>query len=152
MKFGYNRFTEEELRSRIDELITRADAIQLTDRAYTKELGFWFGQGVFGTPWLMAKIGQLALTYLNISKGQTKKDSEMLLSAPALVALASAADLSKVFHCMHGSKTANVRSSITPIQGERRTVIQPKPQWTDNDGKKVEKHVNTQPSEIYYRR
>lgn len=88
----YILFTEEELRRRIDELITRADAIQLTDRAYTKELGFWFGQGVFGTPWLMAKIGQLALTYLNISKGQTKKDSEMLLSAPALVALASAAD------------------------------------------------------------
>jgi hypothetical protein len=88
----YILFTEEELRRRIDELITRADAIQLTDRAYTKELGFWFGQGAFGTPWLMAKIGQLALTYLNISKGQTKKDSEMLLSAPALVALASAAD------------------------------------------------------------
>ena len=88
----YILFTEEELRRRIDDLITRADAIQLTDRAYTKELGFWFGQGAFGTPWLMAKIGQLALTYLNISKGQTKKDSEMLLSAPALVALASAAD------------------------------------------------------------
>jgi len=40
----------------------------------------------------MAKIGQLALTYLNISKGQTKKDSGMILSAHALVALASAAD------------------------------------------------------------
>jgi nitroreductase len=88
----YIRFTEAELRRRIDELITRADAIQLTDRAYKEELGFWIGQGAFGTPWLMAKVGQLAVTYLNISKGQTKKDSEMLLSAPALVALASAAD------------------------------------------------------------
>jgi hypothetical protein len=88
----YILYTEEELRRQIDELIIRADAIQLTDQAYTKELGFWFGQGAFGTPWLMAKICQLALTYLNISKGQTKKDSEMLLSAPALVALASAAD------------------------------------------------------------
>ena len=88
----YILFTEEELRRRVDELITRADAIQLTDRAYTKELGFWFGKGAFGTPWLMAKVGQLALTYLNISKGQTKKDSEMILSAPALVALASAVD------------------------------------------------------------
>jgi len=88
----YVLYTEAELRRRIDELITRVDAIQLTDRAYTKELGFWFGQGAFGTPWLMAKVGQLALTYLNISKGQTKKDSEMLLSAPALVALASAVD------------------------------------------------------------
>ena len=88
----YILFTEEELRRRVDELITRADAIQLTDRAYTKELGSWFGKGAFGTPWLMAKVGQLALTYLNISKGQTKKGSEMILSAPALVALASAVD------------------------------------------------------------
>ena len=88
----YIRFTEAELRRQIDELITRADSIQLTDRAYKEELGFWIGQGAFGTPWLMAKVGQLAVTYINISKGQTKKDSEMLLSAPALVALASAAD------------------------------------------------------------
>jgi nitroreductase len=88
----YIIYTEAELRRRIDELITRADAIQLTDHAYKEELAFWIGQGAFGTPWLMAKIEQLAVTYLNISKRQTKKDSEMLLSAPALVALASAAD------------------------------------------------------------
>jgi len=88
----YIRFTEEELRRQIDEFITRADAIQLTDKAYTKELGYWIGKGAFGTPWPMAKIAQLALTYLDISKGQTKKDSEMLLSAPALVALTSATD------------------------------------------------------------
>ena len=36
----------------------------------------------------------------------------------------------------------NVRSSITPIQGERLTGIQPKLRWTDIDWKKVEKHVN----------
>lgn len=88
----YPLYTEEELRRRIDELITRADAIQLTDGSYTKELATWIGRGAFGTPWLMAKIAQLAVTYLNISKGQTKKDSEMILSAPALVALATAAD------------------------------------------------------------
>jgi hypothetical protein len=88
----YPLYTEEELRRRIDELVTRADAIQLTDSAYTKELATWIGRGAFGTPWLIAKVAQLAVTYLNISKGQTKKDSEMILSAPALVALATAAD------------------------------------------------------------
>ena len=36
----------------------------------------------------------------------------------------------------------NVRSSITPIKGERLTDIQPKFRWTDIDWKKVEKHVN----------
>jgi hypothetical protein len=88
----YILFTEEELRCRIDELITRVDAIQLTDDAYTKELASWIGRGAFGTPSLMAKIAQLALTYLDISKGQTKEDSDMILSAPALVALGSATD------------------------------------------------------------
>ena len=34
------------------------------------------------------------------------------------------ADLSKVFHCMHGGKPVNVSSSITPIKGERLTDIQ----------------------------
>jgi nitroreductase len=86
----YTRFTEKEIRNRIDDLITRADAIQLTDDAYKKELASWIGRGAFGSSWLMAKIGQLAVTYLNISKGQTRKDSEMILSAPALVAIASA--------------------------------------------------------------
>jgi hypothetical protein len=88
----YPLHSEAELRYRIDELITRADAIQHTDDAYTRELASWFGQGVFGTPWLMAKIGQLALTYLDISKGQTKRDSEMILSAPALAVLVSGID------------------------------------------------------------
>ena len=85
----YLLYSEAELRQRIDDLISRADAIQLTDDAYKKELASWIGRGAFGAPWLMAKISQLAVTYLNISKGQTKKDSEMLLSAPALVALVS---------------------------------------------------------------
>ena len=88
----YPLYMESELRQLIDDLITRADAIQLTDEAYKRELAEWIGRGAFGNPWLMAKIGQLAVTYLNISKGQTKKDSEMLLSAPALVALVSRSD------------------------------------------------------------
>jgi len=83
---------EAELKRRIDELITRADVIQLTDREYKAELGYWIGQGVFGSSWLMAKVGQLAVSYLNISKEQTKKDSELLLSAPVLVAMGSTGD------------------------------------------------------------
>ena len=88
----YLLYSETELRQRIDDLITRADAIQLTNDAYKTELAAWIGRGAFGAPWLMAKIGQLAVTYLNISKGQAKKDSEMLLSAPVLVALVSKVD------------------------------------------------------------
>ncbi len=83
---------EAELRRRVDELITRGDAIQFADPTYREELGYWIGQGVFGTPWLMAKITQLAVTYLNVGKRQAKNDSELLLSAPVLAALGSAVD------------------------------------------------------------
>ena len=52
------------------------------------------------------------------------------------------ADLSKVFHCMHGCKPVNVSSSITPVIGEKLTDIQPKLQWADIPWKAVEEHVN----------
>jgi hypothetical protein len=80
---------ESELRRKVDDLITQADAIQFADSAYREELGWWIGQGVFGASWLMAKVTQLAVTYLDVSKGQTKKDSELILSAPSLITLAS---------------------------------------------------------------
>jgi hypothetical protein len=64
---------ETELRRRIDDLITRADAIQLTDQTYKQELASWIGRGSFGAPWLMAKVTQLAVSHLNISKGRRRK-------------------------------------------------------------------------------
>ena len=60
-------------------MIVRGNATQFSDSAYREELGYWIGQGVFGTPWLLAKIGQLAVTYMNIGRGQAKKDSEVLM-------------------------------------------------------------------------
>jgi nitroreductase len=95
---GFRLFSTNEadneagLRQKVDDLIARADAIQLTDRSYKEELASCIGQGNFGASWLMAKVSQLAVTYLNISKGQMKKDSEMLLSAPSLIALCSSAN------------------------------------------------------------
>jgi nitroreductase len=83
---------EAELRRKVDELVALADAIQFSDQAYKEELAWWIGQGVFGAPWMLAKVAQLAVTHLNISKGQTKKDSELLLSAPLLIALSSEAN------------------------------------------------------------
>lgn len=62
----------------------------------------------------MAKIGQLAVSYLNMSKGQMKKDSEMLLSAPALVALASGAD-DRNSHVMAGQIFERVALTATSL-------------------------------------
>ena len=78
-----------EIKREVDELIVRGDAIQFSDPAYREELGYWIGQGVFGASWLLAKMGQLAVTYMNIGKRQAKKDSEVLMSAPVLAVLSS---------------------------------------------------------------
>jgi nitroreductase len=83
---------EDELRSRLNDLIIQADAVQLNDKSYKEELGSCIGQGNFGAPWPVAKVTQLVVSHMDISKGQIKKDSGMLLSAPSLVALGASAD------------------------------------------------------------
>jgi len=83
---------DAEIKRQVDEMIVRADAIQFADPAWREELGYWMGQGVFGTSWLMSKMSQLAVTYLNLGKGLAKKDSELLMSAPVLAVIGSQAD------------------------------------------------------------
>ncbi|MGD1993387.1 MAG: nitroreductase family protein [Anaerolineae bacterium] len=81
-----------DIKRQVDELIGRGDALQFSDPAWREELGHWIGQGVFGQSWLMSKMGQLAVTYLNMSKGTAKKDSELLMSAPVLAVITSQED------------------------------------------------------------
>lgn len=75
---------EESIKRRLDELVVRADAIEFADPAFREELGYWIGQGVFGTSWLMSKIGKLAVTYLNLGASTAKRDSSVLMSSPML--------------------------------------------------------------------
>jgi nitroreductase len=83
---------EAAIKRAVDDMIVRADAMQFADPDWREELGFWMGQGVFGTPWLMSKMAQLAVTYLNMGKGTAKKDSELLMSAPVLAVISSSTD------------------------------------------------------------
>jgi len=83
---------ETEIKREVDEMIVEADVMQFADPAWREELGYWMGRGVFGTPWLMSKVAQLAVTYLNMGKGTAKKDSELLMSAPVLAVISSPAD------------------------------------------------------------
>jgi hypothetical protein len=75
---------DPEVKRRTDDLAGRADAIEFADPAFREELGYWIGQGVFGTSWLMAKIGQLAVTHINMGGSIAKQDHELLMSAPVL--------------------------------------------------------------------
>jgi hypothetical protein len=47
------------------------------------------GRGVFGTSWLLSKIGKLAVTYLDMGDSQAQKDRDLLGSAPVLAVLAT---------------------------------------------------------------
>lgn len=73
-----------QLKRKVEELIVQADAVEFANPAYREELGYWIGQGAFGTSWLMSKMGQLAVTYLNMGKSTAKKDAEVLMSSPVL--------------------------------------------------------------------
>ena len=75
---------DETIKRKVDELVVRADAIEFADPAFRQELGHWIGQGVFGTSWLMSKIGKLAVTHINMGSSTAKKDSTVLMSSPVL--------------------------------------------------------------------
>ncbi|HXG94573.1 MAG TPA: nitroreductase [Blastocatellia bacterium] len=81
-----------EIKRKVDALVNRADAIQFRDPAFREELAYWIGQGVFGTPWLLAKLSQLAVSYLDMGKIMAKKDSDVLMSAPVLGLICSRKD------------------------------------------------------------
>jgi hypothetical protein len=77
------------IKRKVDELVSRADALQFADPAYREELAHWIGEGVFGMAWLFDKLSQLAVSYLDVGKYAAKKDSDLLMSAPVLAILCS---------------------------------------------------------------
>jgi hypothetical protein len=83
-----------ETKHRVDDLVVRGDAVQFARPDFREELGFWIGKGVFGASWLMSKLGQLAVTHLNLGASQAKKDSAVLMSSP-LVGVISCGTVSR---------------------------------------------------------
>ncbi len=83
---------DAEIRSRVEQLAVEADALQFSDPAFRHELGEWIGRGAFGTPWLLAKLGQLAVTYLDMGVSMGKQDVDRIESAPVLGLITSSGD------------------------------------------------------------
>ncbi|MFL6212281.1 MAG: Acg family FMN-binding oxidoreductase [Blastocatellia bacterium] len=73
---------DREIRRQIDRLVNRADAAQFADLAFRDELDYWIGEGAFGTPWLLAKLSQLASAYLDLGGFAAKSDEDVLMNAP----------------------------------------------------------------------
>jgi hypothetical protein len=82
--------SDEQIKRKVDALVVQADALEFADPEFRRELGYWIGQGVFGTSWLMSKLGKLAVTYVNMGSSTAKKDSTVLMSSPVLGLISTA--------------------------------------------------------------
>lgn len=83
---------DDALKIEADKLFADSVMIHFADSAYTKELAYWYGQGVFGTPWLISKIGQIALSHAHMGKSTSEKGSKALMSASHLGLISSKGD------------------------------------------------------------
>lgn len=83
---------DPKVKGQLELLVAEADARLFAEPAYREELGRWIGEGTFGTSWLLSKLGQVAVTYLNVGRSTGKHDSELLHSAPQVGILATLDD------------------------------------------------------------
>ena len=83
---------DARLREQLEALVAEADARLFADPAYREELVRWVGDGAFGTSWLLSKLGQVAVTYLNLGRATGRHDVELMHSAPAVGLLATLDD------------------------------------------------------------
>jgi nitroreductase len=72
------------IRARVIELNLHADEMEFADPRFRKELGYWVGQGVFGTPRVLSKLGQALLSKVNLGRAIGKRNAATLASAPLI--------------------------------------------------------------------
>lgn len=81
---------DPDLRYRVAVLVARGDLSRYADPAYRRERGRWIGRGAFGDTWLGARIGQLVVTAFDLGERYARRDSQLVLGAPALAIVHSA--------------------------------------------------------------
>lgn len=85
----------------IERFTLDADRREFADPEYREELGYWMSQGVLRGPGLMAKLGGLAVTRLDIGESVAEQDHRIVDSA-ALLGLISSADDTHLTHIRTG--------------------------------------------------
>jgi nitroreductase len=75
---------DERGRRALDDLATRADALLFSRAEYRQELGQVIGSGAFGTPWLLATLGRLAVSSLLTARQLAATDHRAVESSPLL--------------------------------------------------------------------
>ena len=73
----------------VDDLLVRGNVLQFADGGYRQEIAQLIGQGALGTSWLISKLGELAHTHLNRGKVESQRDSDLLMSSPAIGVICS---------------------------------------------------------------
>jgi nitroreductase len=85
----------------IEELTLEADRLEFANPAFRKELGYWIGQGVFGTPQPLARLGGFAVSRMDLGEPVARQDREIVESA-ALLGVISAVNDSHLIHLRTG--------------------------------------------------
>ena len=85
----------------VDELTLEADRLEFANPAFRKELGYWIGQGVFGMPRVVSRLGRLAVSRLDLGEAVAKQDRKIVGSA-ALLGLVSATSDTHLAHVRTG--------------------------------------------------
>ncbi len=83
---------DPQVKLRLEDMVGEADARLFAEPAYREELGHWIGEGAFGKSWLLSKLGQIAVTYMNVGRATGKHDAKLLHSAPEIGILAALDD------------------------------------------------------------
>ena len=83
---------DPSVRSRVLELNLHADEMEFADPEFRKELGYWVGQGVFGTPRVLSRLSSLLLRHVNVGGAIGKWNAAVLSSAPLIGLISARAD------------------------------------------------------------
>jgi hypothetical protein len=93
--------SDRQFRRWINALTVEADRTEFANPAFRKELGYWIGQGVFGAPPLMAGLGGLAVSKIDLGETVAQQDHAIVESA-ALLGLISAEGDNHLAHVRTG--------------------------------------------------
>jgi nitroreductase len=98
----------------IEELTLHADRIEFANPAFRKELGHWIGQGVFGTPQPLARLGGFAVSRIDLGEPVARQDRNIVESA-TLFGVISAVEDSHLTHLRAGQLFERIWLTATAL-------------------------------------
>jgi hypothetical protein len=85
----------------VDELTVEADRVDFADPIFRKELGYWIGEGAFGTGRALSRFARLVVTRIDLAEPVARQDGAIVESA-ALLGIISAKSDTHLIHVRTG--------------------------------------------------